>query len=147
MPRLIGQCGARLERYAISTPSLVEGLQGRPARAIACGGYHSLVIAARSAASATQAKEDAAVFAFGWNNYGQLGVATAAALRVSQSPGVHADGAPSGCTHQGGEHCQPPEAFVDVGVSCLRRCADAPCVHVHTHTCTDSFLCYTRAHH
>jgi alpha-tubulin suppressor-like RCC1 family protein len=73
---LVGQCGSRLERCTISAPSIVEGLKQRRARAIACGAYHSLVIAARSAPSAAPAQEDTAVYAFGWNNYGQLGFAT-----------------------------------------------------------------------
>jgi hypothetical protein len=75
-----GQCGAPLNFFHISAPRVVEGLRSRLATHAACGAYHSLVGTAQTGGGGCKVGEgegggESALFAFGWHNYGQLGVA------------------------------------------------------------------------
>ena len=89
-----GQCGACLDRFNIGSPTPVSALQNSPALGICCGAYHSLVIVEQLGAPSTSAGRSRLV-AFGWNNFGQLGISTAAAQEAGQEPeeGGWVDGA------------------------------------------------------
>jgi len=96
-----GQCGASLERSFVSTPSVVQGLRQFRGTHVACGAYHSLVATRGGEASGRVEDSEGGergwkgegggggLFAFGWNNYGQLGTVGPAGMDMSAS--VYAD--------------------------------------------------------